>query len=162
VTLLAEVLGVLAIAAIVRVAWPGTSSLKPAITVVIVVLAGFGFWAKIWPRVSGLVREHSQDSQLTAEQALSIPGVTFGANASVLAWADGALPREASVFLDCTCANGLANWITYRLQPRFFTELPAQAQWILFYNTQPSTLSSPRITDLEVLASGYAIARVRK
>lgn len=163
-TLLLEVVGVLAVAALVRGALPGPASLLPALAVVAVVVAGFAFWSNAWPEVHDLVSEHSADARLTPEQALSLPGSLWGARADVLDWANGVLPQRARVFLECpqesNCSNGLANWITYRLQPRLFTSFASQAQWILFYNTPRSALPTVHVTDVVQYAPGFLIGRL--
>jgi hypothetical protein len=164
VTLLLEVVGVLAAASVIRATLPSATSLRDGLTIVAVVLAGFALWSTIWPQARDLIDQHSADARLTRAQALALPGTVWGAHEDVLAWAATRLPRRATVYLECPqpehCSNGLANWIAYRLAPRVFTDLPVQAQWILFYATPPSELASPRVNGLQQYAPGYAIARV--
>jgi hypothetical protein len=164
VTLLLEVLGVLAVAALVRGLLPGPGSLLPGVSVVAVVVAGFAFWSNLWPDVHDLVSEHSADARLSSEQALALPGTHFGAREDVLAWADALLPLHARVFLECpqpgNCSNGLANWITYRLQPRVFTSYPSQARWVLVYNTPRTALPTFHITHPVTYAPGFLIGRL--
>jgi hypothetical protein len=165
VTLLLEVIGALAVAALVRGLLPGSAALLPALAVVAVVAGGFAFWSNVWPDAETFVDFHARDARLSAEQALAVPGGGFGAREDVLAWADALLPRGARVFLECpeptNCSNGLANWIAYRLQPRVFADFPAQAQWILFYRTPRSALgTSVPLTGVVQYAPGFAIGRV--
>ena len=78
----------------------------------------------------------------------------------------GQRPSSATstAFLECpqptSCQNALANWITYRLQPRVFTDFPGQPQWVLFYNTATHALSGARFTALTEYASGFAVGRL--
>jgi hypothetical protein len=161
--LLLEVLGVLAVAAVVR-AVTGGKSLRPGLTVVVLVAGAIVFWTSIWPDARDLVRGHSHDARLTPAQRLAVPGAQYGAQERVLAWADASLPPRARVFLECpqatNCSNGLANWIAYRLEPRVFTDYPQQAQWILFYNTPRSALASLPLTAVKQYAPGYVIGMV--
>ncbi|HWF74462.1 MAG TPA: hypothetical protein VG186_14025 [Solirubrobacteraceae bacterium] len=163
-TVLLEVVGALAVAALVRGLLPGPAPLTAAVSVVAVVVAGFAFWSNAWPDARTLVDEHSRDARLSTEQALAVPGARWGARDDVLAWADAVLPRDANVFLECpqpsNCSNGLANWIAYRLEPRVFTDFPAQAQWILFYATPRSALPSVRLTRVIGYGPGFLIGRV--
>jgi hypothetical protein len=161
--LLLEVLGVLAVAAVIR-AVTGFQSLRPGITVVVLVAGATVFWTSIWPDAQDLVRNHSHDARLTPAQRLAVPGAQYGAQERVLAWADATLPRGARVFLECpaptNCSGGLDNWIAYRLEPRVFTDYPQQAQWILFYNTPRSALPSLALTAVKRYAPGYEIGMV--
>jgi hypothetical protein len=129
-----------------------------------VVLAAIAFWGNVFPRAGSLIDDHNRDARLSREQALALPGRRWGAREDALAWADSVLPLNARVFLECPqpspCTNALANWITYRLQPRVFTDYPNQAQWVLFYGTPTGALSSPRLTGVIEYAPGFAIARV--
>ncbi len=163
-SVLVELGGVLCVAATVRYVHPGARSLLPALAIVALVLGGFAFWRSAWTEGRGLIDQHSRDARLTREQALALPGTAYGAREDVLAWADVHLPRRARVFLECPqptpCPNALANWITYRLQPRVFTDRPGQARWVLFYGTSTSALSGTRVMGLIEYASGFAIGRL--
>ncbi len=165
-TLLLELVGALVLAAMIRGLLPGRVSLLSGLTVVAVALAGFAFWSNVWSVGRGFISQHAVDARLTAEQALAVPGGEYGAREDVLAWADGVLPRQARVFLDCQqpnpCQNALANWITYRLLPRVFTDFPWQAQWVLFYDTPPGALESVKVSDEVVYKPGFAIARLTR
>jgi hypothetical protein len=143
VTLLFEVFGLICGAALIRAvaARSAVSSLRGGLTCVAVVLGAVAFWAGAWPEARALVRLHERDQRLTSAQARVVAGDTYGANEPFLAWADRLLARNARVFLDCPqpspCSSFLANWITYRLTPRVFTDYETQAQWVLFYDTAP-------------------------
>lgn len=159
---LVGLLCVVAIApAVVRQRGP---SLSTWLVVASVAIGALAFWSNLFPQTRALIDEHGRDSRLTAEQALALPGTAYRAREDFLAWADARLPRRAAVFLYCPqpapCSNALANWITYRLQPRVFTDLPTQAQWVLFYATSPSTLRGAPLTWLVPYAPGFALARV--
>jgi hypothetical protein len=160
VTLVFEVLGVICTAALIRAvtARPGTGSLRVWLACVAVGFGALAFWAKVFPETRTLVRLHTHDGRLTSAEARALPGERFGADEQFLAWADGRLPRFARVFLDCPqpqpCTNVLANWITYRLTPRVFTDFRSQAQWVLFYRT-----ASPRAPGVH-FAPGYGLERL--
>ena len=163
-TLLLEVIGVLAVAALVRGALNGPASLIPVLSVVAVVVGGFAFWSNVWPEGHALVSEHTADARYTPEEALAGPGLPFGADEQALSWADSVLPLRARVFLECPqpapCSNSLANWITYRLQPRVFTSYPSQARWIFFYDTPPTALPAVRFTGAVQFVPGMVIGRL--
>jgi hypothetical protein len=167
VTLFAEAVGVLFVAAMARAVLARSVSLGGAVTAVAVVLGGLAFWAGVWPQARELVSDHAHNARLSREQALALPGTALPATAAparedVLAWADSVLPRRARVFLDCPqpapCTNPLANWITYRLEPRVFTDSASQAQWVLFYGTPARWLATTSVMEF---APGYAIGRLR-
>lgn len=165
-TLLVEVVGLLSVATIVYSLRTRLVSLGGGVTVMAVALSGVVFWTGIWSTARGLMADHQHDSHLTRAQARALPGTAVGAREDVLAWADQLLPKHARVYLDCPqptrCLNGLANWITYRLTPRVFTDLPSQADWILFYNTPQGLAGAPPVTGLRSYGPEFAIGRVAR
>ncbi len=121
------------------------------------------FWIGVGPGAVGMVHERAHDAHLTAAQALARPGEGLGARADVLAWADATLPRHGRVYLDCpqpaSCSNALANWIAYRLEPRVFTDTPAQATWVLLYRRAPDEPLPAGFALAATYARGFAVAR---
>jgi hypothetical protein len=161
VTLVFDLFGVICGAALIRAlaARNAVSSLRGGLTCVAVVLGVVAFWAGVWPQARTLVRLHEHDQHLTSAQARALPGTRYGADEAFLAWASHRLPPGAQVFLDCAqphpCSNALANWITYRLTPRVFTDYSTQAQWVLFYGT-----AAPRAAAVVRFAPGFALERL--
>ncbi len=159
----------LEVAALLGVALAGHRLLPGRPTAVVVAgwlaaLAGAAaFWIGVGPGAVGMVREHARDAHLNAAQAFARPGEGFGAREDVLAWADATLPRHGRVYLDCPqperCSNGLANWIAYRLEPRVFTDTPAQATWVLLYRTASGRSAPPGFVLAATYAPGFAVAR---
>jgi hypothetical protein len=166
VTLVLEFVGVVSAAALVRALASRSASLLGTAACVAVALSAFLFWHGVWPQAARLVDLHNRDGRLSREQALAAPGYAYGVNAGFLAWADGRLPRRARVFLDCpepvSCPHGVANFITYRLQPRVFTDFARQANWVLFYSQPGTALGSARVTALATYRAGFAIGRLER
>lgn len=160
-TLLFDLLGLICGAALIRAlaSRSALSSLRGGLSCVAVVLGVVAFWANVWPQARALVRLHDRDQRLTFAQARAAPGVRYGADEPFLEWAGRRLPRDARVFLNCpqprSCPNALANWITYRLTPRVFTDYASQAQWVLFYGTPP-----PPSAAVARFAPGFALERL--
>ncbi len=127
-------------------------------------LSGVVFWTGVWATARGLVKQHEHDAGLSRAQALALPGTSMQAREDFLAWAARIVPKRATVYLDCPqptrCLNGLANWISYRLTPRVFTDLPSQAQYVLFYNAPPSEAGAPRVSALRFYGADFALGRV--
>jgi hypothetical protein len=166
VTLALELLGALSTAALIRAMGARSRSLLPALTCVAIVVGAISFWRGVWPEVRALVSLHTYDERLTPAQAFASPGSEYGAREGFLAWAADRLPPRARVFLACAqptpCSNALANWITYRLGPRVFTDFAVQAQWVLFYGTPTSALVLRRPTRVLTYAPGFAIGRLAR
>jgi hypothetical protein len=164
VTPLFDLIGVICAAVLVRALGRAANSPRGALACVLVALSAFAFWHGAWTQARSLVDQHRGDDRLTAVQALASPGAQYGADEPFLAWAQARLPRAARVFLDCpqpqTCSNALANWITYRLQPRLFTIYPTQAQWVLFYATGAGSLSGTQLAGVQRFRPGFAVARI--
>src|SRR5947209_2238190 len=120
-------------------------------------------WVTLGVRTRQLIAAHGDDARLSRAEALAVPGRAFGAREDVLAWAAALIPTHARVYLQCpqpgSCSNPLANWITYRLSPRVFTDSAADADWVLVYRSGPSGITGARA--VWRFSPGFAVLRRR-
>jgi hypothetical protein len=137
VTLLLSVLGVFAAAAAVRSARPATTwaaGIAAAVTVLGVIAVAN----------QTVTAAKTYNAQYQANRALprstldNAGGAPSAAREDFLAFADGRIPRTATVYLQCTpTCGGMDQWVTWRLLPRAFVDRPQDAQWLLLYNAVP-------------------------
>ena len=141
-TLLIELLGVLALAVAIRSLAGGAISSASAAVAVAVVAFGIGGLNNLWPETTGLVDAHNANAKLSREAANTQAGAVYSTdNEGFLAFADRVIPRTARVFIECGLHQGKClqqEWVTFRLSPRVFVEHPSQARWAIFDGAEPS------------------------
>lgn len=143
-TLAFEVIGVIVLAAALRAPLPTPAfPLTSAIAAFAVAVGGVSFWLNGYSSARSLLDGHASDLQLTRGQANAAGGGIFPADEGFLAWADARLPRKARVFLECT-GHCPGEWVTFRLSPRVFVSSPKQAEYALFYDIDPKSVSYTR------------------
>ncbi len=151
-TLLFELVGLIALAAAGRALVPNASlSLTTAIAVVAVAVGGAAFWLGGYPHLRTLLDEHSSNEGSTTAQANAAAGGIFPADEGFLAWAAARLPKTARVYLACT-GHCPGEWVTFRLAPRVFVTSPSMAQYALFYDVPPGSATYARGKPVSVFA----------
>ena len=139
--LLLQVLGVLAAAALLRVA-AGSLRLASAVALIAVVLGTVAVANDGWSAGRNLLKERAQTARLTAPQVEGAGGTIYAAREDVLGAADARIPDRARVYVACVgvrCGgSGVLEWITFRLTPRPFVERMQDADWVLGYGMDPA------------------------
>jgi hypothetical protein len=152
VTLLVEVLGVIALATAVCAILPkGSVPVTGAIAMIALGVGGAALWLNGYSTLRSLLAAHSSNEGLTIEQANAAAGGLFPADEGFLAWADARMPKSASVYMECN-GHCPGEWVTFRLAPRAFVSSPSQAQYALFYDVPPSSAAYARGKPLQVFA----------
>ncbi len=165
VTLLVQVLAVLVIASIVGSSLAGAPP-RPSpvvIGVLAAVVAGVVIWTDLVPVVRGTLRAREGNVVVPRTARDVVGGNIIGAREDVLAWVDAQVPEDARIFLDCgdpsQCAGGVNEWTTWRLSPRFFTDRPEQADWVLFYGIDPTSASYARTLRIRKFAPTFGLGK---
>jgi hypothetical protein len=141
-TLLSQVLAVLVAAALlswrarVRGTAPGIRGLSVAVVGAVLVFTALG---SLWSASDALWKQRKNAARLSPAAVLVFPGVGAGAPIDFVEWLDRELPRHTT-FLLVSGRGGARDpatyqWATYRLFPRFATDAPEAARWIVFHNT---------------------------
>jgi hypothetical protein len=168
VKLLAEIAGVLcggaAVAAALQLAGAPALRRPAGVAVVVVALASLLFFGNVWD-VAKSMRAATRADRALSKQTAELAGGT-GANAGFLAWARTRIVgrRQAPTFWLVPAAarnDGLVyQWSTYQLLPARATDSVREANWIVFYQADPSSVRYDRAAfrRLSVYAPGFAVA----
>lgn len=167
-TLLAQVLAVLVIASIVGSSLAGAPP-RPhpmVIGVLAAVVGGVAIWTDLVPTVRGTLRAREGNAAVPRSVRDVVGGNIIGAREDVLMWVDAQVPRDARIHLDCgnpsQCGNGVNEWTTWRLSPRFFTDRPEQAEWVLFYGIDPASASYAPTLRIRTFAPNFGLGQRRR
>lgn len=163
--LLLQVFAILVIASIVGSTLAGTPP-RPnpvIIGVLAAVVAGVVIWTDLVPTVRGTLRAREGNAAVPREARDVVGGNIIGAREDVLSWVEAQVPKDARIYLDCgdpsQCGGGVNEWTTYRLAPRFFTDRPEQAGWVLFYGIDPASASYARTLGIREFEPNFALGR---
>ncbi|HET9152805.1 MAG TPA: hypothetical protein VFN85_01665 [Solirubrobacterales bacterium] len=127
--------------------------------------------------VMDLLETRQADAQLNPADAAVLPGVELGADVGFLAWARGQFAEGDTFGLEIGVAedNGprgestmrqvlLQQWITFQLAPHLLMQPAApgelaDADWVVFYESDPTAYQRRQLGSVQVYAPGFAIAR---
>jgi hypothetical protein len=98
------------------------------------------FWAHVWDVGKAFRDTHRQNAALTAFDAERAPGSAGGVNVAFLDWARARMSGDDTFHVLPEAARNDAfiyQWMTYQLIPHRFVERADEADWLVFYNTDP-------------------------
>jgi hypothetical protein len=166
VTLLAEVLGVLfggaAIASLPQFAGSPEFGRMAGVAFVVVAVSSLLFFQTVWAQSRAFppaTRANAAISKPAAELAGAV-----GTDTAFLAWARTKIlsGHGAPTFwlLPAAADTLIYQWSTYQLLPARQTDLPRDANWIVFYRVAPASVAYDRtaFSRLFIYAPGFAVA----
>lgn len=154
----------------VAVAWtskPTTAAVARSITVLACALAYVFFWAHIW-QTGQLVKAQRRLGRSVPREQAALAGLPPepGIQPLFAEWIRPRLEPGESFFMvpSSTRDEGVYQWFTYRLLPHLSSELPEQADWLIFYGITPRESPYGRFIhgQPEEYKPGYSIARTRR
>lgn len=135
------------------------------IAMVAVVVASLLSVPNLRSAVASFLDQREANLPLSPEEARLRPGEVAGADVKFLAWVKERLASGETlqlVFGSSDIASRLiAQWALFQLAPHVGVSSPTEADWIVFYGAAPKSYSNRHFVDLQVYASGYAMARYR-
>jgi hypothetical protein len=169
-TLLAEVVGVMfggaMIASLLPNAWSSAFRWVAGVAVAVVASASLLFFPNVWAQGRSFRTGTTADAAV-GKRAAELAGGA-GTNTAFLAWARTMIAnaREAPTFWilpDAVRENPLIyQWSTYQLLPARVTDLPREANWIVFYGVSPATVAyDSKAFRLFTYGPGFAVAERR-
>lgn len=134
-----------------------------AIAIVPVAVAGVLSLPALRDAGASLLDQRKANAQLGTEQAQIQGGAGLGVNVDFLGWAGNHLGAEDTfrLIVDSPPAEAAAamQWGLFQLAPHLETERPSAADWLIFYDTDPSRYRSERLGELDVYSPGFAVVR---
>jgi hypothetical protein len=167
VTLLVQTLGVLALAGGLMAVLRPARAPRPtwlAVAAVATVVGGYVFFTQVYRAGSLTVSIASHFRDIEPVDRRAIGGTGFpNSNEPFMRWVEVRVHPRDRVYLECgrrACSGSLAEWLTFRLTPRRFTDRPEQADWILFYGSDPGRAAYARGFERMRFARTYELAKV--
>jgi hypothetical protein len=161
-TLLFQVLGVMAAGIAVMTLWRREGAISPmvAAATVAVVLAAALLWPNVWRAGDQLNQMRRAAPEATRFEADLHAGRVLGVNVDFLVWAGDRIPAGDTFAIVPPAAASIYQWTTYQLFPRRYAP-EGEADYILFYGVDPRRASYDRAAFGKpvVYGSGMAMAR---
>ena len=167
-TLLAEVLGAMfggaAVASAIRLRGSRLAERAAGVVLVVVASASLLFFVNVWGLIKSF-RSSGNANETISKQAAELDG-GGGTNTGFLAWARSQILAGRRLPTFWLTPDGAVNdaltyqWSTYVLLPAREADRIREANWIVFYNTNPASLAYDRAAfrRLIVYAPGFAVA----
>lgn len=118
-----------------------------------------------------LLHQRKANAPLSDAEAQLAPGVAAGMNVAFLSWAKDRMAGEETFHMEVGVAPGEAvlegvgereglilQWSLFQLAPHLEVEAP-QANWIVFYESDPAEYKAGPLGEVMTYAPGFAIAR---
>lgn len=110
---------------------------------------------------SRLLDQRDVNADLSAEQARLAAGTSLGVNVAFLGWAGNHFAAGDTFHLavgDSVDAETVTQWSLFQLAPHLAKERPADADWLVFYDTSAEGRGG-LCQDAETYAPGFAVVR---
>ena len=156
---------VLIAGSVVALAWtarPRPSAIAQAIIVVVSAFAYVAFWGHVWQNGKSFWTQRAQ-WRLVAQPAIAGAPKEPGFQAGFAEWIRERIKPGDHFYLvpSATRDDGVYQWFTFRLLPNLMSEKPEQADWLIFYGTNPRESGLTHLIKgiAEQYGPGYSLAR---
>lgn len=165
--LLFQIGAVLIAGFVVALAWtarPRPSAIARSIVVIAVAFGYIAFWGHVWQNGKSFWAQRA-GWRLVAQPAIAGAPPEPGFQAGFAEWIRKRIKPGEHFYLvpSTTRDDAVYQWFTYRLLPNLMSEKPEQADWLIFYGTNPR--ESGFIHSIKGIAEqygpGYSIARTQ-
>jgi hypothetical protein len=113
--------------------------------------------------IVGLLDQRSASLPLSREEKELRAGAAEGMNVAFLAWAKAQLPDEQTFYPVVGKAASekpiTMQWLLFQLGPHLAVDDPSEADWLVFYESNPAQYRSVPLTHTMIYGPGFALAR---
>lgn len=170
-SLLSQVAGALAAGALIfvlaRQAGVRGKQAVGAVALVPIAVAALLAVPSLRDAAASLLDQREVNAGLTVDQAQVQGGVAVGVDVAFVGWAGGHLAEGEDFHLivgdgdSDVDPTAVVQWTLFQLAPHLEAVEPDQADWLIFYNSEPALYRPSELRKLDVNSPGFAVARNR-